>query len=747
MFSYGWGLEKNNNRDTSSFMDVDNKPRKESEIFADLEALCSTPGYIHVLAYLSHRDNQITYNDELTDEDVANSYADGRTVRTEFSTLMGLLIKHEIDFDIPSPQQTKSLIEQTKELLHEMHECLAYPMLERMAKSFQALKDGIGIESDNPFVHGDVLREAIFYGGEAAYSFQYRDLSKSRYANDNEWLEKKKGFRIEDAYALAAAIPNLATKKFPKIRAETPTKDPSTWTFLPVFTFSLNEIREEAGLSSEKAAAVLDALTVAEFPANEDFTELSGFNLANALPIIKGPSGDYISLQSYGIVDSLYDSPFYWMAADKEYNDTAFKNRGVFTERFTAERLASVFGASNVHCNVNIHKDGEIAAEIDVLVTFANRTLVVQCKSKKLTLEARKGNDLQLRDDFKKSVQNSYDQAFICSELLCDDTAKLVTEDGKELALEEPKEIYPLCVVSDHYPALLLQAREFLKSQTTTKIQPPLVTDIFLMDVLSEMLSSPLRFLSYINRRVHYGEKIQTVSELTILAYHLRENLWVDDEYNGVMLDDNIAIPLDTAMTIRREGLEGDRVPKGILTQFKGTLFDRLIRSIEHQAHSDLIDLGFVLLTLSGDTVKNLNRGIEEISRQTRIDKSHHDLTMCFDEGKTGLTIHCGTMANSKALEKLERHCALRKYTQRADSWFGLAVRADDGMPKFGLNLEFPWKQSSELDRATENMARREAIATQIQKGAFKKRKIGRNEPCPCGSGLKYKKCCIDRVM
>jgi len=22
------------------------------------------------------------------------------------------------------------------------------------------------------------------------------------------------------------------------------------------------------------------------------------------------------------------------------------------------------------------------------------------------------------------------------------------------------------------------------------------------------------------------------------------------------------------------------------------------------------------------------------------------------------------------------------------------------------------------------------------------KKKIGRNEPCPCGSGLKYKKCC-----
>ena len=27
---------------------------------------------------------------------------------------------------------------------------------------------------------------------------------------------------------------------------------------------------------------------------------------------------------------------------------------------------------------------------------------------------------------------------------------------------------------------------------------------------------------------------------------------------------------------------------------------------------------------------------------------------------------------------------------------------------------------------------------------AEKKEKIGRNEPCPCGSGKKHKKCCLD---
>jgi len=30
----------------------------------------------------------------------------------------------------------------------------------------------------------------------------------------------------------------------------------------------------------------------------------------------------------------------------------------------------------------------------------------------------------------------------------------------------------------------------------------------------------------------------------------------------------------------------------------------------------------------------------------------------------------------------------------------------------------------------------------QINNSTIKKKKIGRNEKCPCGSGLKYKKCC-----
>ncbi len=30
-----------------------------------------------------------------------------------------------------------------------------------------------------------------------------------------------------------------------------------------------------------------------------------------------------------------------------------------------------------------------------------------------------------------------------------------------------------------------------------------------------------------------------------------------------------------------------------------------------------------------------------------------------------------------------------------------------------------------------------------VNKPIVKKKKIGRNDPCPCGSGKKYKKCCL----
>lgn len=80
-------------------------PRSENEIFQELEILCSSPGYIHAIAYFCFRDNTIKYADEMSVENVLQQFNKTRLVRTEISTVIGLALKNELDISHPPPKR------------------------------------------------------------------------------------------------------------------------------------------------------------------------------------------------------------------------------------------------------------------------------------------------------------------------------------------------------------------------------------------------------------------------------------------------------------------------------------------------------------------------------------------------------------------------------------------------------------------------------------------------------------------
>lgn len=106
--------------------------------------------------------------------------------------------------------------------------------------------------------------------------------------------------------------------------------------------------------------------------------------------------------------------------------------------------------------------------------------------------------------------------------------------------------------MSDDYPALTVQARHFLATRTDEVIRLPLPTDVFMIDVLAEMLDSPLRFLSFLDRRVERADRVTMTNEYAVLGYYLPNNLWLGPGYTMAMIDDACTINLDTAMTVRR---------------------------------------------------------------------------------------------------------------------------------------------------------------------------------------------------
>ncbi|MET3135579.1 hypothetical protein AAKU55_005891 [Oxalobacteraceae bacterium GrIS 1.11] len=598
-------------------------------------------------------------------------------------------------------------------------------------------------EGGNPFTSGSVLREAIFYGGESAYSFQYRDLLERKYGRDDAWLVANKGFSIRDGRAVVKAVGAILNERpMENIKAmrELPMEQR---TYLPGLMFSAAEVADRAGLAEDRVERILVAFVLPDGERNAHYATPHDFNAISAFPLIK-TDGQYILFYIYNLTESFYQSPFHWMWADTPYRPTASAHRGQFTEEFSYERLASVFGEQHVFANVNISltKDA-IAGEVDVLVVFGNLAIALQAKSKQLTIAARKGNDKQLQTDFTQAIQASCDQGYSCAHLLLNPKATLAGSDGVEIKLPpEIKKIYVICIVANHYPALSFQARQFLKFEPAERVAAPFVMDVFLLDAMTEMLDSPLHLLSYIDRRTAYDDKLMASHELNILGYHLKKNLWIEEKADLMMLHDDFGTELDLSMIVRRENAAGPWTPDGILTRLQATTLGRMVKQIDAHPNAAVIGFGFMILSMSEDAVVDLSKTIDEMARRSKADRKNHDVTAPLRDGSVGFTVHCNYDPIPLATGSLERHCHRRKYTSKANSWFGVCLNPDDMSLRFGLSLNFEWKFDAAMEELTKDMRQLGKFGPKELKTLLNQSKVGRNDPCPCGSGKKSKKCC-----
>lgn len=699
------------------------QPRPEQKIFDDLRMLTARPGFAHVIAYFCLRDNFTWYHDEITAEDMQHLYSRSRLIRTEIFTLIGLMVQAEPDYEAPPPEDSISVAARVEELLEELHQSLGRPLRVPTDKP-PALNTFLAWWGT-----GDAMREPIFYGGEAAFSFQNCAFAAEKYAADDPWLANHKGASIDEMIAVAMAIGEVQYAKA-AVAQRTSELKPVGDEFLPAFVFSVEDIQAAIDLSPDKIKSCIHAFMLDSGTRNASFTALSDYNAVNGSPILAVGEEKYLLFHFNALAEAVYESPLYWLIADKGYKDTAFKHRGEFTEAFALRRLTSVFGA-RVYQGVNIEKKkGERLGEIDVLVLFGDRAIVLQAKSKRLTLEARRGNELKLKEDFKGAVQDAYDQAIECAAALFDPAVQL-THNGAPLTLAAPlKQISPICLVSDHYPALAFQTDRFLVRQEPAGVINPLVIDVFTLDVMAEFLDRPLRFLSYLELRAIHGPKLHASHEMTLLSYHLKHNLWVGGQYDFIALEDDFVADTEIAMGARRLGLPGERTPKGILTAIDDRVLDRVIAEIEANPMGVMIDLVLLMYQLSGAAMKELADGVDRLLSQAAF-KGQSDFSIGF--AGTGLTLHSNQLPHTEAERKLEGHMWLRKYRTRSSAWYGLSLSPNDGRIRTGKKVEFPWARDEEFERQGERLG--------INLSLERSRKLGRNDPCHCGSGKKYKKC------
>lgn len=262
--------------------------KSESEIFSKLESLCSSDGFIHVLALLSCMNNTTFYEEELSSTDMQHLYEKERLIRTEISTIAGLLLKSEVNMAYPGEAVLSQLTEDVNSSLAVLHRAM-----------YSGDRDG---EYDNK-----MIKESVFYSGESAYDFQYLDMAEEKYAQDNSWFLEYMGFSCSEMVSVGRCVESIIGRKVSDfLRRGLGMFNEG---LLKAYELSIDLIATETGLISSKVKAIVDLFSSQKL-SNENFCDMSSFNVYNARPIIC-VDNTYFCFSAYSLAQSIYETLFF----------------------------------------------------------------------------------------------------------------------------------------------------------------------------------------------------------------------------------------------------------------------------------------------------------------------------------------------------------------------------------------------------------------------------------------------------
>ena len=719
------------------------RPRTKEEVIKELERLSQEPGFLYSLSFILLKD--LFYSAE----QAADINWHERVSFQEVAFITGLMIKAEVNPNaLPLPEESENQIKKVYELLQELHTTYMHSFFTSLpVEKGEAVRQKTSKEQDEEvrefMGNGERVIEPIFYGGSGAYDFQYLEFAPKKYEKDTEWIVGNRGFSMETAAKLATTIRDNQVKKFnetgKKFRTAEKGKRLSfaelSKNTLEIFIFSPSEIK---GFSEEEIENFLESFALVPNQVNQKFNDTGDYNALDSHPIVKISEDCYFLPVHFLLTQSMYESPFYWMHADKQYRQTAAKNRGESTEEMVFEMLSRIFPKGSVFKNAEIcGTKGKRVTDIDVLAVSGNKAVIIQAKSKKLTELSKKGDTESLKKDFEEAVQSAYEQGLVCRKAIVDKSNKLVDSAGNVIVLDESiDDAYIICLSSDHYPAVTPQLNYYLKKDSSDPY--PLAFSIFDLELLVFYLNNPFEFLYYLRQRVALSEKIFAASEISLLAFLIKVGLKSVEENGLIGVYEQMAQLIDAnfpQVTGRHPNTDAS---KRLYKEWGNEKFRELIEQIKEAREPQFMDVAFILYDLSDEAVDNLMKAIEGLKQKTVLRKKGFALSMEINSpgkkrGLTFLTVY-GEVRDFS--EHLLTHAMLRKYRGRGDEWiaFGWEVGSPLLIDAMAFTKE-PWTEDTTLEEACQKI---------IPNGTLTKpdgTRIGRNEKCLCGSGLKYKKC------
>ena len=498
--------------------------------------------YINVISYACLNEI-VSYNE--------TGFPDPKVVLTydEWMLVIGIWLKN-IDKNPTQEIETIEAIEKEANLLYDLLEQLHYSYLYRFPSidfsNVESLEEVTHKAMDSPVT----VQEAIFYGGEGAYDLQYTSLIADKYKKDQNWIKQNKGVDVNKFHPFYLTIRRLLERKMSEFRGNMEKADDDN--LLSITYPYIIDIADVVNADSDYQR-ILDLFSFdIERPSEIAINSIEDFNPLVECPLIKIDEEHLFIPKCTIVACALYELPFFWIAKDDEYfSKYGTDNRGDATETITKKLLERIFHKDNVIRNVKIYQKKNICAEIDVLVKYADVALIFQVKSKRLSLNSRKGNKESIAKDFEQAIGKAYEQALTSEIKMMEPKSVLKNEEG-EIPITGIRKTIKIGVTLDFFPAV----EAILKRGLGDSI-PFISMSIFDLDMLTRYLTAE-QFVDYVVYRVQHRKVLFASNEAGYLGFYLKHkgfgvvenNLKNSDKegYNWVAISEDYACEIDKIM-------------------------------------------------------------------------------------------------------------------------------------------------------------------------------------------------------
>ena len=425
------------------------------------------------------------------------------------------------------------------------------------------------------------------------------------------------------------------------------------------------------------------------------------------------------------------------------YKNTFAKRRGKVAEELAMKHIAAALPGADCWSEL-YYKIGDQRFEADGLVRYQDYLFILEMKSAPLSTPALRGAPGSMKKEFGHLVEEPYRQALRTRDYIFsgspavfeDERGTLLVDLGKSPSF---RRVYLVNVTLAEIGYVAARLNSMKAMDFAEKGWP---WSVFVDDlrVISEIVNSPAEFLLYLDRRLRLNDlrATESLDELDYFGLFLREGLYFEDADTYA---NSRMIPLGYTVELERyyEGEAGVASPVDKPSLNTTPWYSDLARRL---CASGAAFAATCLLSLKASEHEKIETWFRTYSRRAAESGESHTLTM---GGAADLPLLVFVVARTRSeadLDKHEAYIQLKRFQLSAES--AVLVFLPSGAQ------DEPWVRvfegpatipEADLENGTERFRRAKYEAHVAAHG-----KPGRNDPCPCNSGAKFKKCCLSRV-